>query len=418
MMSITVEAAGLALADPATYADSERLHEALALLRRESPVHRVEAPGFRPFWALTRHSDIMDVERDHERFLNEPRPILGPQAVEEEIARMAAAGAGVRSLVHVDGDEHRLLRAIGAGWFRPRAMRRLEEQIRELATRYVDRMAELGGECDFVAEISLNFPLYVIMNLLGVPESDFRIMLMLTQQVFGNADRDKSRDGSGPEGITAAFQEIFGYFTELTADRRANPTEDLASTVANARVDGEYLSDQHTLSYYLILATAGHDTTSATLAGGVQALADHPAELHRLRADPALVPTAVDEMVRWVTPVNSFMRTAVEDCVIRGVDIGEGDGLLLSYPSANRDEEVFADPFRFDVGRTPNRHLAFGFGVHYCLGAALAKMEVGAFLSELLPRLKSLEAAGEPELTETFFVGGLKRLPIRYELSR
>ncbi|MDN3351554.1 cytochrome P450 [Actinomadura sp. DC4] len=417
-MDITTESAGLAFTDAATYADREQLHRGLALLRKESPVHWVDAPGFRPFWALTRHSDIMDVERDHQRFVNEPRPILGPKVVEEEIARMAAAGAGVRSLVHVDGEEHRSLRAIGAGWFRPRAMRHMEEQIRELARRYVGRMADLGGECDFVEEISLNFPLYVIMHLLGVPESDFPIMLMLTQQVFGNADQDKSRDAASPESIVAAFQEIFGYFAKLTADRRSNPTDDLASAVANARVDGEYLSEQHTLSYYLILATAGHDTTSAALAGGVQALADHPAELQRLKADPALMPTAVDEIIRWVTPVTSFMRTAVEDCTIREVGIREGDGLLLSYPSANRDEDVFAEPFRFDVGRTPNKHLSFGFGVHYCLGAALAKMEIGIFLSELLPRLAGLEVAGEPVLTQTHFVGGLKRLPIRYELSR
>jgi cytochrome P450 len=417
-MDITVESAGLAFADAATYTDSERLHRGLALLRRESPVHLVDAPGFRPFWALTRYSDIMDVERDHQRFINEPRSILAPQAVDEEIARMAEAGTGVRALVHVDGAEHRVLRAIGADWFRPRAMRQLEEQVRELAARYVDRMAELGGECDFAADISANFPLYVIMNLLGLPESDFPMMLMLTQQVFGNADREKSRDAAGPENIVAAFQDIFAYFAKLTADRRSSPTEDLASTIANARVDGEYLNDQHTLSYYLILATAGHDTTSATLAGGLQALADHPAELRRLKTDPELMPTAVDEMFRWVTPVTSFMRTAVEDCTIRGVSIEEGDSLLLSYPSANRDEDVFVEPFRFDAGRTPNKHLAFGFGVHYCLGAALAKIEIRAFLNELLPRLVSLEVAGEPLLTPTNFVGGLKSLPIRYELTR
>jgi cytochrome P450 len=417
-MDMTAKSAGLAFADPATYTDNERYHQGLALLRKESPVHWVDAPGFRPFWALTRHSDIMDVERDHQRFINEPRPILGPQAVEEEMAKMAEAGTGLRSLVHVDGTEHRLLRAIGAGWFRPRATRQLEERVRELAKRYVDRMADLGGECDFVNDISLNFPLYVIMHLLGVPESDFPLMLTLTQQVFGNLDPEKARDAEGPESVAAAMNEIMGYFAKLTADRRSNPTEDLASTIANAQVDGEYLSDQHTLSYYLILATAGHDTTSATLAGGVQALADHPAELHRLKADAELIPTAVDEMIRWVTPVNSFMRTAVEDSTIRGVSIKAGDSLLLSYPSANRDEDVFVDPFRFDVGRTPNKHLAFGFGVHQCLGAAMAKMEIGAFLRELLPRLVSVEVVGEPVLTPTTFVGGLKRLPIRYELSR
>jgi cytochrome P450 len=280
-------------------------------------------------------------------------------------------------------------------------------------------VAELDGECDFATEISLNFPLYVILSLLGLPEADFPLMLSLTQQLFGNHDEDKSRHGNAsPDAIAEVARDLFAYFAKLAAGRRAQPTEDIASAVANARVDGEYLSDQDTLSYYVILATAGHDTTSATLAGGLQALAENPTELRRLKNDPALVPTAVDEMIRWVSPVTSFMRTATEDYTLRDTQIRAGDALLLSYPSANRDEEVFADPFRFDVGRTPNKHLAFGFGVHYCLGAALAKMEVAAFMTELLARLDTVELAGTPVLTPTNFVGGLKRLPIRYKLTR
>ena len=214
-----------------------------------------------------------------------------------------------------------------------------------------------------------------------------------------------------------ALFEMFNYFNEVTASRRANPTEDLASAIANARVDGEPLSDIDTVSYYVIVATAGHDTTSAVISGGLQALIENPDELRRLRAEPDLMPLATEEMIRWVTPVKEFMRTAQEDTVVRDITIAAGDSVLLSYPSGNRDEDIFTDPFRFDVGRDPNKHVAFGYGVHFCLGAALARMEVNSFFAELLPRLKSIELAGTPEQIATIFVGGLKHLPIRYDLS-
>ncbi|MFC0542158.1 cytochrome P450 [Kutzneria chonburiensis] len=415
-MTNAVEAAGLMLAEPGTYTDNDRLHEGLSLLRRESPVHRVEAADYRPFWAVTRHADIMEIERDHERFRNAPRPVLSPRALDERLEQMVAEGRALRTLVHIDGREHRLLRAIGADWFRPSVMRRMESRVRELTRRSVDQMAALGGECDFAAQISMDFPLYVILSLLGMPEDDFGLMRALTQELFGNSDPDKARD-LDPASATLVIDDLFAYFGKLAASRRATPTEDIASTIANAQVDGEYLSDQDVLSYFIIVATAGHDTTSGALAGGIQALAEHPEQLRRLKADPSLIPTAVDEIIRWTTPVTSFMRNAAEDCTLRGVQIRAGDALLLSYPSGNRDEDVFADPFTFDVGRTPNKHLSFGFGVHYCLGAALAKMEIAAFLQELLPRLDSLELAGEPALAATNFVGGLKRLPIRYSVT-
>ncbi|MEU3188837.1 cytochrome P450 [Streptomyces sp. NPDC006923] len=400
------------MADPTTYADDSRLHDALALLRREAPVHWVEAPGFRPFWAITRHADVMEIERQPELFLNAPRSVLVPSAMERWIAEH---GTNFHTLESMDGTEHRMVRGIGADWFNPRAMRRMDGRVTELAKRYVDRMLSFDGECDFVTDIAVHFPLYVILSLLGLPESDFPRLLSLTQELFGNADAESGR-GRDPQDFIAVQQDLFGYFNRLTADRRATPTEDLASAIANARVNGEYLSDFDAASYYILIATAGHDTTSATIAGGLQALMENPGQLERLKADPGLLPSAVDEMVRWVTPIKCFLRTAVEDYELRGVTIRKGDALLLSYPSANRDEDLFDDPFLFDVARTPNRHLAFGFGVHYCLGAVLAKMETNAFFAELLPRLDSIEAAGAPELSATNFIGGLKHLPIRYKL--
>jgi cytochrome P450 len=414
-MTRTVTEAGLALTDPAAYADEGALHEALGLLRREDPVHWVEAAGFEPFWAVTRHADMLEIERNNALFLNAPRPLLATAAMDAQAKQREAEGTALRTLIHMDDPQHKVVRAIGAGWFRPRAMRAMEERVAELACQYVDRMAEFGGECDFVTEVAAHFPLYVILSLLGLPESDFPRLLKLTQEMFGGGDEELRR-GETPEELMATLLDFFAYFQDLTAARRATPTDDLASEIANARVDGDYLSDFDTASYYVIIATAGHDTTSSTIAGGLHALIEHPAELTRLRGEPALLPTAAEEMIRWVTPVKEFMRTAAADTQVRGVPVKQGQAVLLSYPSANRDEEIFDDPFRFDVGRDPNRHLAFGFGVHLCLGAALARMETRAFFAELLPRLESIELAGRPEWTATTFVGGLKHLPIRYTL--
>jgi cytochrome P450 len=217
--------------------------------------------------------------------------------------------------------------------------------------------------------------------------------------------------------MLAVLLDFFNYFSALTASRRETPTEDLASAIANATINGEPLSPMDTLSYYVIVASAGHDTTSAGIAGGMRALLEHPDQLARLQADPSLMGTAVEEMIRWVVPVKEFMRTAQEDTVVRGVPIAKGEAVLLSYVSANRDEDVFYEPNKFDVGRDPNKHLSFGYGVHFCLGASLARMEMNSFFSELIPRIKSIEPAGEPELMATTFVGGLKHLPIRVELK-
>ncbi|MFF9490503.1 cytochrome P450 [Streptomyces sp. NPDC014676] len=325
-------------------------------------------------------------------------------------------GGNFTMLVHLDGTRHRLVRAIASDWFKPSVLRQLQPRIRKLAKQYVDRMDESGGSCDFVTEISVHYPLYVIMALLGLPESDYPLMLTLTQEMFGRGDEDKARE-LGVAALAAPKRDMFAYFAEVTADRRAHPAGDLSSRIANARIDGEHLSDMDTLSYCVLIATAGHDTTSSTLSGGLHALIENPGELSRLKENPGLLPLAVDEVIRWVTPTKSFMRTAAEDCRLGDTVIGQGESLLLMYPSANRDEEVFQDPFRFDVGRTGNKHLAFGYGVHRCLGASLAKLEISAFFAELLPRLRSVELDGTPSLTATTFVGGLKNLPIRFDMA-
>jgi cytochrome P450 len=406
----TQDDAGKVFADPQAYTDEKRLHAALAQLRATAPVSWVEVDGYRPFWAITKHADIMDIERNNTLFTNWPRPVL-TNAEGDELQ----ANAGVRTLIHMDDPQHRVVRAIGADWFRPKAMRAMKMRVDELAKIYVDKMMAVGPECDFVQQVSVNYPLFVIMSLLGIPEADFARMLTLTQELFGSEDSEFKRGSSSEEQLPALF-DMFQYFNGVTAARREHPTEDLASAIANARVDGEPLSDIDTVSYYLIVATAGHDTTSATISGGLQALIENPDQRERLRDNLDLMPLAAEEMIRWVTPVKEFMRTADEDTTVRGIPIAAGDSVLLSYVSGNRDEDIFDDPFRFDVGREPNKHLAFGYGVHFCMGAALARMEVNSFFSELLPRLKSIELTGDPELTATTFVGGLKHLPVRYSL--
>jgi len=416
MTTRIMDDAARVLADTQGYTDEAGLHAALAHLRKHAPVSWVDVEGYRPFWAVTKHADIMDIERQNDLFTNDPRSILVATELDDKLRTDREAGIGLSTLIHMDDPHHRDMRKIGADWFRPKAMRALKTRCDELAKMYVDQMVERGPEIDFAQEIAVNYPLYVILTLLGLPESDFPRMLKLTQELFGGDDTEFQRGDSG-DAMLAVLLDFFNYFSALTASRRESPTEDLTSAIANASIDGKPLSDMDTASYYVIVASAGHDTTSAGIAGGLLELLRNPSELQRLQNDPGLMGTAVEEMIRCIVPVKEFMRTAQADTEVRGVPIAKGEAVLLSYVSANRDEDVFYDPMRFDVGRDPNKHLSFGYGVHFCLGAALARMEMNSFFTELVPRIKSIELAGEPELMATTFVGGIKHLPIRYSLA-
>jgi cytochrome P450 len=408
-MESRIRAAGHALADPAVYADEHRLHEALTLLRNQAPVHWAEPSGYRPFWAITRHADVLEIERANRQFLSAPRTTLMPVVLEHELA---AHNRKPRSLIHLDDPDHRLVRAAGAGWFTPQALGAVRARVRELARRYVDRMAELDGTCDFAPDVARQFSLYVILSLLGLPESCYQELFALTQGLLAQGVQ-----GNGPDDYMSAQADLSNYFQEVADDRMSRPADDLAWFIANAPVNGKRLSRLDITSYYISVATAGYDTVASAISGGLLALIENPDELDRLRHDPELMPFAVDEMIRWVTPTRNLMRTAVEDYGLRGVTIRAGDAVLLNYASANRDESVFPAPFRFDVSRNPNRHLAFGYGVHHCLGAALAKIEISTFFAELLPRLCRIELVGPPVLAAKTFVGGLTSLPVTYELK-
>jgi cytochrome P450 len=415
MSTPTIDDAAKVLADPTAYADEDRLHTALRHLRDHAPVSFVDVQPYRPFWAITKHADIMEIERANDLWISEPRPLLQTAEMDDTLRAQLDAGMGLRTLIHMDDPHHRDVRQIGSDWFRPKAMRDLKIRVDELTKRTIDKMRDIGPECDFVTDIAMNFPLYVIMSLLGIPEEDFPRMLKLTQEMFGGDDTELRR-GTSTDDMLLVLVDFANYFNALTASRRENPTEDLASAIANARINGEPLSDLDTMSYYVIVASAGHDTTRDAISGGLHALIDNPDQLARLRDQPHLMPTAVEEMIRWTTPVKEFMRTAAADTTVRGVPIAAGESAYLAYVSGNRDEEVFNEPFRFDIAREPNKHLAFGYGVHFCLGAALARMEMSSLFSELIPRLTSIELAGPAELAATTFVGGLKHLPIRYSM--
>ena len=408
-----LEEAGNMITVPASWGTFDEFHAKLALLRKHDPVHLVNAPDHYPFWLLTKNADIFEIEAKSNIFLNEPRPILANAEADDHTRNN---GNMLRTLIHMDEPDHAEYRKVAADWFLPKNLARLDARMSELAKQSVDKMSDLGGKCDFSRDIALQYPLQVILAILGLPETDYQRMLMLTQEMFGNADPDLQR-GTTIEDLTQVINDFFIYFSELSASRKSTPTHDLASTIANGEVDDKPLGDVEMISYYIITATAGHDTTSAAIAGGMLSLLQNPDQLKRLQDDMSLLPTAVDEMIRWVSPVTHFMRTATEDYTIRNTTIKAGESVLLSYPSGNRDEDTFTDPFKFDVGRTPNRHLAFGFGIHYCLGAMLARMEMRTFFNELIPRIKTMELAGDYAHIHTTFVGGLKRLPVTYSLK-
>ncbi len=402
--------------DGKAYANPDVWHAAAARLRGRDPLPLVEVEGFVPFRAVTRHAHLAEVERNHMLFWNTRDSVLLPRA---DIEKNRALGIDIKTLVHMDGAEHRAYRLVTNDWFKPSNLRReVGAKLPVLAKRFVDRMLEHDGACDFVRDIALYYPLHVILSILGVPETDEPRMLELTQKIFGGEDPDVSGSAGDPAQIMMqALQEMAMYFHGITMDRRAHPTTDIASTVANGTIDGQPLGDLETAGYYSIIATAGHDTTSSSVAGGLEALIRNPEQMQALKDDPEKIPGAVNEIIRWVTPVRHFMRQAQGDYRLGDVDLRAGDWLLMSYLSANRDDAVFDDPMRFDIARAnADQHLAFGIGVHFCLGAHLARMELEAFFRELLPRLDWIELAGEPESMATTFVGGLKRMPIRYRL--
>ncbi|MCB2046692.1 MAG: cytochrome P450 [Novosphingobium sp.] len=414
-----------AIVSPKAYADFS-IYDAYKWLRANDPLGLVEHHRFEPFRVVTRYADVQKVSRQNDLFHNGPYSVLSPRASQQKIRELTGGkGSFVKTLVDMDPPEHALYRGLTAGWFQPANLSKLETDMRALARSMVEEMAQAGGKCDFVHQIALLYPLRVIMQILGLPAKDEAMMLKLTQEMFGSTDPELNQRGGGSFNMEVGDQEVdltslnemVAYFNDLTEERRKNPTGDLASFIANGQINGEPMPYMETMGYYIITATAGHDTTSSSTGGAMWALAENPGEFRKLKDNPALLGSMLDEAIRWTTPVNNFMRTATADTEIAGTPIREGEWLMLCYGSANRDETVFDDPDSFRVDRKPNRHLAFGYGNHLCLGQYLARMEMRILFEELLPRLESVELDGEPAMSEAVFVNGPKRLPIRFTMN-
>ncbi|HEY8123124.1 MAG TPA: cytochrome P450 [Myxococcota bacterium] len=385
-------------------------HEELRALRREAPVKWFAFEGSRPgFWAITKRSDIVALSKQPEKFLIGPRT-----AVFAESPPSSERSIEARHLLTMDPPEHAEYRKLASAWFTPRAIETRRPEITKLACELLDRLAP-AGEFDFVADFAAPLTLSVLADMLGVPREDWPRLFDWTNRLIGSADPE-FQHGQSKLSDEQATRETFAYFRELAAERAARPTRDLTSVLVNARIAGEPLPALDLLSYYQLLVVAGNETTRNAASGGLMALIENPRELGKLRANPQLVNLAVEEVVRWTSPVVQFCRTGVEDFELRGQKIRAGESMCLFYGSANRDEEAFDRPDEFHVDRSPNPHLGFGIGEHFCLGASLARLELRVIFAEVARRFAKLEIVSEPPRMRSSLISGVKRLRVAYRL--
>jgi cytochrome P450 len=406
------EAARLVIS-PDGHADDERLQVAFKLLRAEAPVLWVDTPGMRPFWLLSRYRDISAVERRGAPFVAATRTFLTSKMTEERLERMLGKPYVLRGLLQMDDPEHAAYRAVAQPHLTPPALAAMEPWLEEWADHIVSGIAGRTEAFDFTKDIAVPFSIRGIMRLLGLPEADDDLILKLSWGLVGPEDPVRRLADHPTTAICRAGLGFQSYFDPVAADRRACPRHDLSSVIATAEVQGEPMPDYERFSYYTMIATGGHDTIAFCLSGGMQALAEHPEQLARLRDDPSLIDTAIEEMLRWTTPGRHIVRTATEDVELGGQTIRQGEAVALFFNSANRDEAVFAHADQFRIDRRPNPHLAFGLGRHHCIGAHMARLEMRALLKALLPRLDQVELAAPPRRTSSAMVSGISSLPIR-----
>jgi cholest-4-en-3-one 26-monooxygenase len=401
----------LDLIDPERYARDGYPHEVWARLRAEDPVAYFAPPGFAPFWAITKHADIVQIAK---------QPLRFSSAQGITLRRANAAAMPSEMIVMLDPPRHGPVRRVANGRFTPRAVRARREDIERIAVEILDAAAPTGasGEFDFVERIAAPFPLAVIAWVLGVPRDDWALLFRWTNEVIGKDDPEYRRAGETPgQTIKRARGEVHAYFQHLIEQRRTNPEDDLVSELIGGEIDGTPLTGEQLVSYCELLVEAGNETTRNAISGGLLAFCEHRGEWEKLRACPELLPDAVEEILRWVTPISHFTRTATEDCEVRGAKIRAGEQVALYFASANRDEDVFEDPFAFRVDRRPNPHLAFGFGEHFCMGAHVARVELETIFRHLLARLELFEVAGTMERLSSTVNGSIKHLPLRYRVS-
>ncbi|GAA2419118.1 steroid C26-monooxygenase Cyp125 [Actinomadura vinacea] len=399
------------LVDPGVYEAGGVPHEALTALRAHAPVYRHHGDpgrGGPPFWAVTRHADVVHVSRHPEVFSSYERLALFDEPAPESLALQRMM------MLNQDPPEHTAKRSIVNRGFTPRAIKALEEHVRDICRGLVGEAAatlEGGGEADFVRDIAAPLPLHVICELLGAPVADRDKIFHWSNTLIGSSDPELQ---PSPGAGEAAATELYAYAAELAERRRAEPRDDIVTRLLRPDADGRELTGDEFELFVLLLSVAGNETTRNAASGGMLALFENPGQWERLRADPALVRTAVDEIVRWVTPVNLFRRTAMRDTELGGEQIKAGDKVVVFYASANRDERVFENPFTFDVGRAPNPHLGFGGGgPHFCLGAHLARLELSVLFETLLDTVPNIELIGNVRRLRSSFINGIKGMPVR-----
>ncbi len=381
-----------------------------AYLRRHAPVFWYERDNVEPFWAITKHADIVELSKQPELFLNAPRLAVFTRDLP------APPEASLRHLLDMDPPDHAAYRKVTSQRFTPRATEFWGDKVRRITREVLDE-AGRHAEIDFVRDVSAKITIAVIAEMLGVPRDDWELMFRWTNEIIAPQDPEFQRAEGVADTLDQARIEVFEYFDRLVHERRRQPTDDIISTVANGTVRGEALPTVELLSYYFLLVVAGNETTRNAMTGGLLAFLDHPEEWEKLRAQPELIGTAVEETVRWTTPVIQFCRTAVRDYELRGQTIRAGQSACLFYPSANRDEDVFADGDVFRIDRSPNDHIAFGRGEHVCLGAHLARLEIRSVFEALCQRLRSAALAGPVQRVRSSFVGGIKHVPLRWDLA-
>jgi cytochrome P450 len=413
-----VDRAAAALTSPEGHADDEKLNSACATLRQRSPVHWVDTSGVRPFWAIMRHGDIVSVEQRSREFAAGPRTYLASELAETTLQQITGKPQVIRGLTEMDEPDHAAYRAIIQPLFTSAALRTLEQWLDGWAAEMVDRIQQCGGVCDFAADLAAPYTFRAIGRLIGLPASDDFRLRRWTESFVGSEDPHRRLAETPTEAIRIAMLGLRDYLEPLAQGRRAKPRDDIASLIANAKMQGEHLPHYELISYFILMLTAGHSTTSLAISGGMQALLACPDQFARLRQEPALLDTAIDEMLRWTSPLRHFMRTAVQDTEIGGTKIAAGEAVALFFNSGNRDETVFADADRFRVDRSPNPHIAFGRGPHFCVGHQLARMEMRAVFSELLRRTERIELAGEARRAHSAFVTGITSLPVRCAFRR
>ncbi len=411
-LSPDISLENLNIIGPGHYAKNGYPHQEWAWLREHKPVFWCEHPKTDPFWAITKHADLVQISKQPRLFLNGPRLLV----FVNESGMEQSPTPPFRHLLDMDPPVHGEYRVIVSKHFTPRGVRPLGPEIERITRKVLDDVTG-RSECDFVTEVSSKIPLAVIAELLGVPHQDWEQLFQWTNETIGSGDPEFQQGATPQETMDRSRLGLFQYFTNMVTERMKHPTNDITSIVANAKINGETMPQLEMLSYYFLLVVAGNETTRNATTGGLLAFIENPGEWQKLKKNPGLIDSAVEEIVRWTSPVIQFARTATEDTEIRGQKIKAGESVCLFYPSANRDEEVFAEPFKFDISREPNPQVAFGIGEHFCLGANLARLELKVIFQQLVERLDHAELAGTVERLRSSFVGGIKHMPIRMKMK-